>query len=55
MNAALRKTSTRLGPRKPDRVTLRAELWKLLGLALLFAAVMIVTAWASGGLPIPGL
>ena len=54
MNAALRKTPGRFGPGKPDRAGLRAELLKLLGLAVLFAAVMIVTAWASGGLPIAG-
>jgi hypothetical protein len=54
MNATLRKTESRLGPRKPDRATLRAELLKLFGLAVLFAAVMIVTAWMSGGLPFAG-
>jgi hypothetical protein len=37
-----------------DRAGLRAELLKLLGLAVLFAVVMLVTAWASGGLPIAG-
>lgn len=54
MSAALRKIAPGLGPRKVDRAALRAELLKLLGLAALFAVVMLVTAWASGGLPIAG-
>jgi hypothetical protein len=39
--------------RKVDRAALRAELLKLAGFAVLFAAVMLVTAWASG-VPITG-
>jgi hypothetical protein len=54
MNATLRKPPHGLQPRKIDRAALRGELLKLLGLALLFAAVMVVTAWASGGLPVAG-
>ncbi len=54
MNAATRKTPQRVGPAPVDRAALRAELLKLLGLAVLFAVVMLVTAWASGGLPIAG-
>ncbi len=54
MNAALRKMPTRVGPQKPDRAAVRGELLKLAGLAVLFAAVMILTAWASAGLAIAG-
>jgi hypothetical protein len=40
--------------RKIDRIALRAEVLKLLGFAVLFAVVMLLTAWASGMLPMAG-
>ena len=40
--------------RKLDRPVPTAELFKLLGFAVIFALVMVLTAWASGGLPIAG-
>src|SRR5882724_7070671 len=40
--------------RKIDRIALRAEVLKLLGFAVLFAVVMLLTAWASGMLPLAG-
>jgi len=40
--------------RKVDWLALRAEVLKLLGFAVLFALVMLVTAWASGRLPMAG-
>lgn len=54
MNATLRKPPHGIRPTKVDRAAVRTELLKLLGLAVLFAAVMLVTAWVSGGLPIAG-
>lgn len=50
MNGALRKAAPALPVQRarPDRVVIRNELLKLAGLAALFAAVMVMTAWGSG-------
>jgi hypothetical protein len=40
--------------RKIDRAGLRTEVIGLLGFAALFALVMVLTAWASGVLPMAG-